>query len=136
MCLSTHPYRVQIPGGIANEDMQKLATGYKLVGTFTTLSTTTAMSGMGCYLHCRLDSNCKAVNFNVDSRECNLLDSDQDTVGNAIECDDQWVFVTSNLSLPDDIFSPEMACRLVSECKQSECSASCPNGDRWIGQCN
>ena len=55
---------------------------------------------------------------------------------NAIECDDQWVFVTSNLSLPDDIFSPEMACRLVSDCKQSECSASCPNGDQWFGQCN
>ena len=133
VCPPTHTgYRC----GIANEDMQKLATGYKLVGNFTTLSTTTAMNGMACYLHCRLNSNCKSVNFNIDTRECNLLDSDQDTVGNSIECDDQWVFVTSNLSLPDDIFSPEMACRLVSDCKQSECSPNCPNGDRWIGQCN
>ena len=132
VCPPTHTgYRCGIPV----EDMQKLATGYKLVGTFTTLSTTTATSGMACYLHCRFNSSCKAVNFNVDSQECNLLDSDQDTVGNAIECDDQWVFVTSNLSLQDEIFSPEMACRLVSDCKQSECSASCPNGDRWIGQC-
>ena len=94
------------------------------------------MSGMFCYLHCRKDSNCKAVNFNVDSRECNLLDSDQDAVGNSIQCDEQWVFVTPNLDLPNDIISPEMACGLVSQCPRSQCSASCDSGDRWIGQCN
>ena len=133
VCPPTHTgYRC----GISMEDMQKVATGYQLIGNFTTLSTTSATSGMFCYLHCKKDSNCKSVNFNIDTRECNLLDSDQDTAGNSIQCDNQWVFVTPNLGLPDDIFSPEMACRLVTQCTQSECLASCPAGNRWIGQCN